>query len=166
MKPLSPAKLLEADVTKQIKDFMEWRQWRPVRMQRTVIPGAFQTGEPGIADYLFIRYLHTEFAGLAVTCWVEMKRQHRGKMGDDQIKWRDREKKRGAIVLKANDLRDFERKYEELFGWLRTESWVQGQQQIGFESVSKSRRGDVTSDLHELSQSIEKGVVDGCRIES
>jgi hypothetical protein len=150
---LSPAKLLEREVTKQIKDFMTWRGWRPIRMQRTVIPGNFQSGEPGIPDYLFTRYLQTAFAGLSVNCWVEMKRAKYGKLSDDQHKWRYREAKRGAVVLKANDLKEFEQEYERLFGWLRTESWVHGQQQISFEHSSNNSDNDVTQNLHHNSNS-------------
>lgn len=34
----------EADVTKQIKGFFEWRGWRIKRNQRTVVSGQFQAG--------------------------------------------------------------------------------------------------------------------------
>jgi hypothetical protein len=158
VKPLSPAKLLEAEVTKQIRSFMEFRGWRAIRMQRTVIPGAFQTGEPGIPDFLFIRYLPTEFSGLSVACWVEMKRAKYGKLSDDQHRWRGRELRLGAVVLKADNLNDFAEQYEHLFGWLRTETWVRGQQQIGFES-------NVTDDLKALREGVGEGAEAACRID-
>lgn len=157
-KPPTPAQLLEREITKQIKGFMAWRLWRPVRMQRTVIPNTFQTGEPGMPDFLFIRYLRTGFTGLAVTCWVEMKRAKRGKLAEDQIKWRDTELLRGAIVLKANDLREFEQEYERLFGWLRTEQWVHGQQQISFDPLNNSDKPLLTNDLDALTNSSPEGV--------
>jgi hypothetical protein len=136
MKPaLSPAKLLEAEVTKQIRGFMEFRGWRAIRMQRTVVPGAFQSGEPGIPDFLFIRYLPTEFSGLSVACWVEMKRAKYGKLSEDQVRWRAREQHRGAVVLKADNITEFAEQYEQLFGWLHREEWVRGQQQIAFEKT-------------------------------
>jgi len=132
----APGGLLEADVTKQIKDFMRWRGWRPVRFQRTIVPGQFQTGEPGVPDFQFIRYLHTGFPGLAVLCWVEMKRATRGRLQEHQIAWRDREHALGAIVLKASNIKDFEAEYERLFGWLQTEEWVRGdQREMRFEAV-------------------------------
>ncbi|HLH04982.1 MAG TPA: hypothetical protein VKX25_19595 [Bryobacteraceae bacterium] len=155
--PPSPAKLLEAEVTKQIRGFMEFRGWRAIRMQRTVVPGAFQSGEPGIPDFLFIRYLPTEFSGLSVACWVEMKRAKYGKLSEDQKRWRDRETHRGAVVLKADNIADFADQYEELFGWLHTETWVQGQQQISFEQAG---------DLQRLNQSLGKGGPAICQTES
>lgn len=131
--------LLEADVTAQIKDFMERRNWRAIRMQRTVVPGQFSTGEPGIADFLFVRYLRTEFAGLSVACWIEMKRAHGGKMQENQITWRKRELRRGAVVIKASNVSQFHEQYDTAFGWLVSESWVNGQQEIGFtEPVTSS----------------------------
>jgi hypothetical protein len=137
--------LLERDVTKQVKDFMEFRGWRPVRMQRTVVPGAFQTGEPGIPDFLFVRYLRTAFSGLSVAVWIELKRARGGKVSDEQHKWRDREKARGAIVLKASNIADFEREYERLFGWMRTEEWVDGQKQISYDEATNSDLQAVTA---------------------
>ena len=144
-KPPSKTQLLEREVTKQIKDFMEWRSWRAIRMQRTVIPNSFQTGEPGMPDFLFVRYLATGFTGLAVHCWVEMKRPRYGKLSEDQIKWHARERACGAVILKADDLRDFERQYERLFGWLRTEHWVHGQQFIGFNEESNCKVTEVVT---------------------
>src|SRR5579884_3739713 len=109
---------------------MEFRGWRAIRMQRTVVPGAFQSGEPGIPDFLFIRYLPTEFSGLSVACCVEMKRAKYGKLSEDQKRWRDRETHRGAGVLKADDSAHCADQDEGLVGWLHTGAWVQGQQQI------------------------------------
>lgn len=131
---IAASNLLEADVTRQIKDFMRFRGWRAIRFQRTIVPGQFQTGEPGIPDWLFVRYLQTEFAGLCVLCWVEMKRATRGKLMANQVSWRDRERRLGAIVLKANDIGEFHAEYERLFGWLQSEEWVRGdQREIRFE---------------------------------
>lgn len=159
-RPLSPQKLLERDVTKQIRDYMEFRQWRAIRMQRTVVPGQFQTGEPGIADFLFVRYLNTELIGLSVSCWIELKRASKGRVSEDQITWRDRERHRGAIVLLVNNLRHFEVEYERLFGWLRTELWVSGQTEITFAEVSNSSEVQVTTDLQHVSQ---RGATTGCQ---
>jgi len=36
-----PLKLKERDVVKQVKDFLAWRGWRAVRMQRMILPGSF-----------------------------------------------------------------------------------------------------------------------------
>lgn len=140
-KQMTARGLLEADVTAQIKDFMEWRNWRAIRMQRTVVPGQFSTGEPGIADFLFVRYLRTEFLGLSVTCWIEMKRAQGGKLADKQIAWRNRELLRGAVVIKASNVSEFHDQYDAAFGWLVSESWVNGQQEIGFTDLVTSSAG-------------------------
>src|ERR1043166_3882420 len=52
-----PVRLLEKHVAQQVRDFLSYRGWRPVRMTQTVLPGSFRTGEPGQADYLFLHYL-------------------------------------------------------------------------------------------------------------
>lgn len=137
----SPARgLLEADVSQQVKDFMEWRGWRAKRQNVTKVPDGtgrwIHFNEPGVADFLFIKYLSTELTGLSVTCWVEMKRERGGRLAEDQKKWRDREVSRGAVVLKANDIRQFHSEYDHLFGWLQTEEWVRGgQREIGFDAT-------------------------------
>ena len=132
-----PRRILEAETTRHVKAFFVRRGWRPVRFQRTVIPGQFQTGEPGISDYFFVYYLQTDFPGLSVLCWVEMKRFHRGKLLEDQKKWIERERGRGAVVLKAENVAEVEVEYDRLFGWLQTEDWVKGQQrQMAFEPLS------------------------------
>src|SRR6516164_1724905 len=101
--------LVESDITRQVKDFMVAHGWRSIRNQRMVLPGTFQTGEPGMPDMVFIRYLQN---GVALVLWVEFK-----KPGDnrkctcvknagtrrrctvcDQKAWRDRERQRGGIV--------------------------------------------------------------------
>ena len=108
-------KLSESDVTQQIKDFMEWRQWRAVRFQRTVVQlpggGAFSTGEPGQADWQFIRYIDSGIPGTAIVLWVEMKakdkvakcrcatkKPHARCTACDQKTWKERERKRGGMV--------------------------------------------------------------------
>ena len=106
--------LLERDVTRQVKDFLAWRGWRAVRMQRTVIPGAFQAGEPGMADYLFIRYLGGE-PGAARVLWVEFKRKS-GKLMPQQKQWAIEERARGAQVWTVSDLEQFQADYRRVFG--------------------------------------------------
>jgi hypothetical protein len=112
----SPKDLKEAAVDRQVKDFMLLRGWRCIRFQRTVIPGAFQTGEPGIPDRMYVKYL--DKAGVCVAVWIELKRAKRGKLSEQQQKWRDREIARGAVVLEVNDIDVFEKEYETRFGWL------------------------------------------------
>lgn len=122
-----PLKLTERDVTRQIRDFLEWRQWRALRQQRTVIPGAFQTGEPGIPDFLFLRYLPD---GMALALWVEMKAPGR-KTAERQQQWRAREEKRGAVVVTVDDLGAFQSWYDEQYGWLHGPEGI-GQMDLRF----------------------------------
>lgn len=67
-------KLKEAAVTTQVRDFLKYRGWRAIRFQRFVVPGAGQSGEPGMPDFAFVRYMP---AGAALWFWCEMKAQHK-----------------------------------------------------------------------------------------
>lgn len=135
-----PSKLAEREVDAQIKGFLEFKGWRPKREQRTVIPGQFQTGEPGIPDRLFIHYLtglKGKPIGLSLTLWVEMKRPG-AKMRCNcraghtctmhaQMNWRAKEEQRGGIVAQVESFADFVPWYEERFGWLHRGDRGQGQ---------------------------------------
>ncbi len=103
-------KLLERDVTKQVKDFLESRGWRGVRMQRTIVRGQFQTGEPGMADFLFVHYLSGKHL------WIEFKRPGDGRVSPVQKDWQHAERSRGAHVWVVDNLDEFEGDYEEVFG--------------------------------------------------
>lgn len=139
MKRSSALPLSEADVAKQVKDFLVWRKWRAVRMQRTVVPGQFQTGEPGIPDFLFLRYLPD---GVTLTLWVEFKKptDRRGcrcRPGKTtlctqcaQAKWKERERRLGAVVVEVSDLDAFHRWYDREYGWLHTGKSGVGQLQL------------------------------------
>ena len=77
---LKTLRVTEKDVARAVKDFMAAKGFRCVRMQRTVIPGAFQSGEPGIPDLLFLRYRD------GAIIWIETKRPG-GRRSDDQVNW-------------------------------------------------------------------------------
>ncbi len=77
LKSLKPQ---ERDVAKAVKDYMAAKGFRCVRMQRTVIPGSFQAGEPGIPDTLYLRY------GDGAIIWIENKKPG-GKRSEDQLNW-------------------------------------------------------------------------------
>jgi len=111
-----PLKLKERDVVKQVKDFLAWRGWRAVRMQRMILPGSFQTGEPGMADYLFLRY-SPESTGACLCLWIEFKRPG-GPMRQGQMEWHERERIRGAAVWVVEELDDFMTLYNQHFGYL------------------------------------------------
>ncbi len=104
----------EARVTREVKAFLRRRGWRAIRMQRMALPGQFSSGEPGIPDYLFLRYGER---GVAVALWIEFKAPgHR--LGPKQIEWRARERDRGAEVAVVDDPAFFMGWYERQFSWL------------------------------------------------
>lgn len=135
-------KLSESDITGQIKDFLSHRGWRAIRHQRTVVPGAFQAGEPGMPDFLFLRYLER---GYGLVLWVELKRpsdrrkcrclQNAGTRKRctvcDQANWRKREEGRGAKVWRVDDLEWFAEEYQREYGWLHRGATGRGQLELG-----------------------------------
>lgn len=110
----NPLKLVERQVTQQIRDYLKAKGWRPIRMQRTVIPGQFQTGEAGIADYLFLHYLKP---GIAAALWVELKAPA-GRLSGKQVEWIEAERERGASVWVVADFQAFAQAYAENFSFL------------------------------------------------
>ena len=136
-----PLNLSESDITAQVKGFLEARNWRAIRMQRAVVPGAFQSGEPGIPDFLFVRYLDN---GVALALWLEFKSPRdrrkcrcleiRGTRKRctvcDQHNWQQREKARGARVWRVDDLDRFSAQYEQAYGWLHKGDSARGQMEL------------------------------------
>lgn len=144
--PLTRPDILEADVSSQVKDFLQAKQWRVVRHQRTVVPRQFQSGEPGIPDLQAIYYLGAVRHGLTVTLWCEvkgprdkrkcncvwrLKANKRGKCGVClQADWQARERSRGAQVWVVDELSNFITRYDAMFGWLHS-GVVPGQIELG-----------------------------------
>jgi hypothetical protein len=124
---LSSGELLERQVTQQVKEYLLYRGWRPVRMQRTVLPGSFQSGEPGQPDYIFLHYLpDCKPATACLALWIEFKRP-KGKLRDGQPEWHARERHRGGTVWVVDDLDWFLELYERTFGWLHSGDAAIGQ---------------------------------------
>ena len=133
--------LSESQVSKQVRDFMEARGWRCLRFQRTVIPGAFSSAEPGCPDLSFTRYLDCKVTGAALVLWLEMKSatdrrscrclQNQGTRKRctvcDQKNWHQRERLRGATVWVVSDFSWFEELYFKHFGWLHSGDSAVGQ---------------------------------------
>lgn len=115
--------LSESQISNQVKGFMEAHGWRALRNTRMIAPGRFQTGEPGMPDYLFLRYSPIQ------TLWIEFKRpEDRRKCAClknagtrkrctvcDQKAWKDREKLRGAMVWTVKDYDAFVTLYGDRF---------------------------------------------------
>lgn len=125
---MTAIKISERDVARAVRDFLEYRGWRALNLERGNIPGQWRT-EPGIADYLFIRYDEAEL-GRADVMWIEFKsptdrRKCRCKAGASrramctvcsQALWRMAEEARGGRVLIVRDVDEFMSTYEEM-GW-------------------------------------------------
>jgi hypothetical protein len=120
------ADLLEKHVSRQVRDFLEARGWRILRNGCTKFrdySGRWtQIGEVGAPDFLALKYLDKS-RGVAVALWIELKRSTRGRLSEDQAKWRDAETRLGAIVLRVDDVDDFMRLYDQRFAWIHTEGW-------------------------------------------
>lgn len=128
--------LSERDVTKQIKGFLEWKGWRPLRMATggfTRPQGGYQPfGEQGQPDWLFVYYLQPPEA---LVLWVEMKSpgdrrkcptwcRNRNVLAKKlcspcgQAQWRAEEERRGGTVVQTASFDEFSRFYHEQFAYL------------------------------------------------
>ncbi|MEN6533171.1 MAG: VRR-NUC domain-containing protein [Bryobacteraceae bacterium] len=95
--------LKERDITRTVRDYLELRGWRPVRINA----GPF--GANGMPDYLFLHYQRN------LCFWVEMKSPN-GRLGPKQQSWIEAERRRGATVVVCRDIDSFFAWYEERFG--------------------------------------------------
>lgn len=127
-----PPALLERDTSKQVRDFMIAKGWRVFRVQRVLIPGAFATGEKGMPDFTFVRYLKQgKYPALTCTLYVEMKREKGGVVGPHQVKWKKLEEERGGIVWTVDSFTLFVNRYDREFAWLH-DGRLPGQVEFGF----------------------------------
>lgn len=133
-----PTDMIEKHVVKQISDFMELRGWR--RFRNSVgkamgfTGGVVSFGEVGMPDLRFAMYF-AEPMGASLNIWVEVKRPGavdtcRCAVGDKvcrtchQKKWRRDERLRKAVVVRVDNLVDFETWYNSKFSWLHTGDFV------------------------------------------
>lgn len=124
-KPPTPEQI----VTRQCRDYLLHRGWRAIRFQRTVVSGQFQSGEPGMPDYLFVRYAHQDRPRprvFSLLLWIEFKGP-RGRLGPKQEEWIARERLRGALVWVVDDFEWMVEQYEATFGWLHSGDAARGQ---------------------------------------
>lgn len=139
--PLTPSDYRnqrEAEITNNVKKFLLDRGWRAIRYQRMILPGSFQTGEPGQADFQFVRYTDTPM--VVFSFWVEFKRASGGKRGDDQVVWQARERERGGTVLNVGDQAEmsteaFANWYYAQFGWIHIGENATGQTELALTAV-------------------------------
>lgn len=129
-KPFAPIKLLERDVTGQVKSYLEFRGWRLIRHNVTTIQSAYgqwtHFGEKGMPDYLALKYLPD---GVSLHLWLEFKKL-KGVLEAHQLKWHNTERLRGALVWKVDEIKAFIARYEAQFGWVHTEDWISGQKDL------------------------------------
>lgn len=115
-------RLKEREVTRQVRDYLQWHKWRALRNQSAVSTnqagGVFRSGEKGMPDYLFLYYFqHQPYAGTCVHLWVEVKREGQP-LDPAQIKWQVEEIARGGIVWTVDSYERFVKRYQLVFGWL------------------------------------------------
>ena len=138
-------KLSEANITDQVRGFLEHRGWRAIRLNRSLVQmpfgGAVQFGECGMPDFQFVRYVGTGRAPcLSLTLWVEFKatgikarcrcatkKPRQRCTACDQAKWRAAERARGGVVWVVDSLGWVEMEYERVFGWLHSGDAGRGQ---------------------------------------
>lgn len=129
-------KLQERDIRKQGCDFLKAHGWRNVRTQFAFAPGSFSTGEPGMADDLFLRY---EVPCRAWVLWVEWKtptdrRRCMCRPGENKLcrqcrqkQWARREEQLGATVLYVSNFEELALWYDRTFGFLHRGDTGRGQ---------------------------------------
>ena len=98
-----PPKLAERDITRTVREYLELRGWRPVRINA----GPFGTN--GMPDYCFLHYRRH------LAMWIEFKAP-KGSLSDKQSAWIAAERERGALVLVVRDIDAFIEWYDERFG--------------------------------------------------
>lgn len=118
--------LKERDVSRQVKEFLEWHGWRVIRNNVTKVKdrtGKWTSyGEVGMPDLLALLYINTNpHPAVSLALWVEMKKPG-GRLSPQQVEWHRNEMVRGGLVVVASQLEDFETWY------LKTFSWVHNQQ--------------------------------------
>lgn len=116
-------RLSEADVTRQVCDFMAAEGWRGFRKNvgvATNLATGRQIGfnEPGMPDWEFFNYRTTTqggwIRGACFHLWIEFKALGK-KPTAHQLAWHEAERVRGALVLVVDDFERFRDWYRETF---------------------------------------------------
>jgi hypothetical protein len=115
-------KLSEADVIRQIEDFLDAHGWRVFVMGYGEIERGGRVvavvGEEFMPDRQAIRYKTGAFAEVI---WLEFKRPPSagdpgGRLSAGQKRWIEREQKRGAACFVPDNLEEFQVWYRETIG--------------------------------------------------
>ena len=117
MKTRSPS---EAQIQKQIDDFLELDGWRIIRTDLPHLRG-LGVQEKGIPDRLYVRYIPTlipnpcvRYLAVSEVLWIEHKKP-RGRLSDRQKAWHAAERARGALVIVAGQ--DFHPSLDSFCQW-------------------------------------------------
>lgn len=114
-------RLKEREVTRQIRDYLEWQGWRGLRNQvsaaQNMAGGWFRSGEKGMPDYLFLYYFRQQMPGVCLQLWIEIKREGED-LRPEQIAWHLAETARGGLVWTVDKFESFQIRYQTVFGWL------------------------------------------------
>ena len=123
-------KLSEADVSRQVCDFLAAEGWRGVRMNvgtsTNLVSGKHVGfGEVGMPDWLFINYNYVGgptdnqvdpyYRACTGHLWIEMKAPGK-KPTPKQLAWHEAERARGALVIVVDHFETFRDWYKETFG--------------------------------------------------
>lgn len=122
---------LERDIQKAAVAFLRAHGWRVYRMNSGMFQGStrpVRVGEPGMADLLAHRYVIDDTrarthgaapgTGVSYVIWIECKRASRGKLHEDQVRWRLAETENGALIYTCSNIDDLRDWYYQRFGFL------------------------------------------------
>jgi hypothetical protein len=126
-----PLKVLERDVTRTCREYLELRHWRAVRINA----GPF--GKAGMPDFLMLRYRRSA-PGQVEAAWLELKSE-RGRLGPLQKQWIEEERAKGAVVWVVSDVSELIGLYEAMFG-------REGQMRLIDQAPAKANEIDVDGD--------------------
>jgi hypothetical protein len=113
----------EAHVQQTVVQFLELDGWRALRTDPVSDRSRGKDfGEIGMPDYLFLRYCGPireaaypgDWDGTRVATnilWIEFKRKG-AKPKRHQVRWKDMEASRGALILLVDDIDEFTRWYK------------------------------------------------------
>ena len=111
----------EAQIQKQIDDFLELDGWRIIRTDLPHLRG-LGVQEKGIPDRLYLRYRGpvSRFfdlgMGFGSILWIEHKKP-RGRLSEHQKAWRRHERASGALVIVAGE--DFPASLDGFHAWYK-----------------------------------------------
>jgi hypothetical protein len=115
-----PVKLTEAQIERQITDFLALDDWRAIKTEASATSPRGGRVERGTPDVLYIRYRWEASTRrplpLCEAMWIEHKAPG-GKVSQHQRDWHQAERARGALVVVATE--DFAPSLDGFAAWYR-----------------------------------------------